>query len=62
MSIIANIYGSNYPYICKDKKNTYIEVNDLHEARVIEDINAYQCGTFNSVKKLEEIVSENRHD
>lgn len=61
-SIIANIYGSSYPYIIKDARDIYIEVRTTQEVILIEDIEMYQRATFERVKNLELIAIKEPHD
>lgn len=55
-AIIANLYGTNYPYICKDKNDTYIEVKTEEEAATIEAIEYEQSKTFEYVELLKNIL------
>lgn len=55
-AIIANLYGTNYPYYVKDKHDTYIEVDTEQEAEHIEMINHYQSRTFQIVETLQELI------
>lgn len=53
-AIIANIYGADYPYICKDKYDTYIEVKTEEEASTIGLIDAHSAIIYQYVKYLED--------
>lgn len=52
--IIENIYGANYPYYCKDKKDLYIEVRTGKEEYFIDLIEQLQATTFKVVELLNE--------
>ena len=53
-SIIANIYGSQYPYITKDDHDVWIEVTTEEQASIIAMIEHYQSKTYEAVKYLTE--------
>ncbi len=57
-AIIANIYGSDYPYIAKDFYDTWIEVKSQEEVDLINDIEHEQECTFIEVKNLEKIAKK----
>lgn len=61
-SIIANIYGSKYPYIIKDEHDVWIEVETVHEAMYIAQIENLQRLTFQQVNLLDVVVDLRNHD
>lgn len=52
--IIENIYGKDYPFICKDSKDLWIEIKTEEEATLIQAIEYHQSLTFDYVKRLQE--------
>lgn len=52
--IIDNIYGKDYPYISKEGKDIWIEVETEYEAVSICSIETNQKWTFELVQQLTE--------
>lgn len=60
--IIENIYGSQYPYYCRDAERLFIEVKTSREWCAIEDIEYHQKKTFSYVQELQKAIEERDHD
>lgn len=53
-AIIANLYGTDYPYYVKDVHDTYIEVKTEAEAATIGLIDSHTAIIYQLVKYLED--------
>lgn len=57
ISQMANLYDWKKSYICHDQQDTYIEVDTIEEAELIELINAKMCSATKLYEMLEEIIN-----
>lgn len=49
---MMNVYENGKAYVCKDAKDTYIEVNTQEEAELIDEINNHFQQALQLYKKL----------
>ena len=49
---MMNVYENGKAYVCKDAKDTYIEVNTQEEAELIEEINDHFQQALQLYKQL----------